>query len=752
MKQADDLFEQYFAEKLWEMIPSIYRHDDGLEENPGHGVLRAIVEVMASQAAILRRSHDRLWEDQFIEFCSEWTVPYIADLVATRLLPLENKRGRRVDVARTIYYRRRKGTLRILEELIHDIAEWEGKAVENFRRLGRTRHGIDPHPGPFAGRFSQTPPGGWANLRNLYTSELAGKPFDEFHYTPDMRRHQGTKGRYNIPKLAFHLYRLRPYEIKDVHLARESGVMPFVDPANPERFTFDPSGRDIPLFARRTREESYNWEEWHSALEWELPAPVRCRLLGHAEYEITEIGIREVEDSPGLSALTSSELRSLLNRRFRNEQSFKATLTASLTTALSEGQLLALLHHMLVEDCGKKALLPASLGVQNDGTSFAPEQISAGNLEGWITSASSEKRLIIDPVRGRFMFVNMAPLPLPGNMTAHYHYGFSGGIGAGTYDRREVEDCEPTVPTHSGGGDIPLHQIPENGVLQIDDNKTYRLAGNKSGIEDLTIQAANHKRPYLRLENSSGQWVLETNSSTSDAKLGLNGLWIGASGAFEVILRGDYECVVISHCTLDPGGSTNIAGETIHPLPLVVEGTVEKMIIESSITGPVLTRGNGLIEDLIIRDSIIQSVNDGVPAIWLDNGKTHMDRVTVFGAVNVHRLFASETIFTGPGTVTDTQNGCFRFSAAPEESRLPHPYESWIFKNASYFFTSVRFGHPAYGQLSEAAPAEVKRGAENHSEMGAFSSAISSIIYDSLKVKVEEYMPFGLVPIFINET
>ena len=108
---AEDRFEIYFAEKMWEMIPAIYRHEDGLAENPG--VLRGLIEVMAKQGAILRRSQDILWDDQFIELCNDWAVPYIGDLLGTRMISALNKRGRRIDVAKTIYYRRRKGTLRI---------------------------------------------------------------------------------------------------------------------------------------------------------------------------------------------------------------------------------------------------------------------------------------------------------------------------------------------------------------------------------------------------------------------------------------------------------------------------------------------------------------------------------------------------------------------------------------------------------------------------------------------------------------
>ena len=47
MPEARDGFERYFAEKLWEAIPPVYRDEDGLAENPG--VLRALVEILAGR-------------------------------------------------------------------------------------------------------------------------------------------------------------------------------------------------------------------------------------------------------------------------------------------------------------------------------------------------------------------------------------------------------------------------------------------------------------------------------------------------------------------------------------------------------------------------------------------------------------------------------------------------------------------------------------------------------------------------------
>ena len=108
------------------------------------GVLRSLVEIIAEQAVYQRRSTDQLWNDEFIDLCRDWAVPYIADLLATRLVSSQNRRGRRVDVAKTIYYRRRAGTVRVLEDLISDITGWEGVVVEQFRRLARFHHLFDP--------------------------------------------------------------------------------------------------------------------------------------------------------------------------------------------------------------------------------------------------------------------------------------------------------------------------------------------------------------------------------------------------------------------------------------------------------------------------------------------------------------------------------------------------------------------------------------------------------------------------------
>lgn len=793
-----DHFDRYYVEKLWALIPEHYREQDGLAEP--RGVLHGFIEVLAQQAATLRRSNDRLWDDQFIDLCADWAVPYIGELVATRMVSALNLRGRRVDVAKTIYYRRRAGTPRILEELIADITGWEGKVVEEFRRLGRARHGLDPQPQRYAGLLTGTLPGGWADLRSAHGAELADSPFDEFHHTPDVRRPHGRDGRYGIAKLGFHLYRLPSTRLDD--------ITPRPGPL-PRTFTFDPSGRDIPLFARRHRtddRERFDWEEWISAKEWEVPAPIRCRLLNHAEFVITEQVLARLNTllTTAPISLTAAQanvvlalLRPFRNQRIPNEArlfQISEVLPATQRNALRNPLVwYPLLVAALIDECGKRGLLPtgvyatntaptstdedtsdASVVVKtfrNDLNRFVPvprELVVGGDLEATPSVAGVDKEWVVDPRRGRLRWVGADPVPQP--IVCH-HYGFSGPIGAGGYDRAEfltapvtrlisggnaIQTTNAANPNFLPSGSQPPPPIVKD-VAEITDSANYTPIDDRDEITELEFRAANRERPYLRLTHD---WLLDTTPNT-ESELTIDGLWIGANPGFSIRLLGDYEVVTLRHLTLDPGG-IDAAGNPIPNVPLSIRGNVEKLVIENSIVGPIHVDGAGELTTLEIRDSIVDGRNSIAPAILVPAGIVLMRRTTVFGEVEVELLDASEALITGLTTVTNTQEGCFRFSAVLERrdpldptsthSRVPHPYESYFVDQFNATFTSTVFGQPGYAQLAESAPEFLRRGAENTSEIGAFSSLLNPILFDSLRAKVEEFAPFGLLPVYIFET
>src|SRR5580693_9598776 len=102
-----DGYDQWYAERMWALIPAIYRTLDVGPTPDAAGPLRELVNRIGTQAAVVRRSVDRLGENQSIETCDDWAIPYIGDLLATRLVSCLNARAQRIDVAKTIYYRRR---------------------------------------------------------------------------------------------------------------------------------------------------------------------------------------------------------------------------------------------------------------------------------------------------------------------------------------------------------------------------------------------------------------------------------------------------------------------------------------------------------------------------------------------------------------------------------------------------------------------------------------------------------------------
>src|SRR5690349_12256352 len=257
-----DHYEAYYADKLWALLPSIYRAQDS-DDFDKPGPLRELVNRIGAQAAIVRRSVDRLWEDQSIESCDDWVIPYIADLLATNLVASLDARGQRLDVAKTIYYRRRKGTVAILEEIAADMTGWEARVVEFFRHMGRTRHGLDPAIGlpaerefpdrlqlaeGLVGRHTRTGIGGWADLRNRYGAEKADTAFDEYFHFADFRIGRENTGWFNIPRLGVFLWRLESFGVDQTTPVPVTGC--------PNWFTFDPTGRDIPLFASASRRET----------------------------------------------------------------------------------------------------------------------------------------------------------------------------------------------------------------------------------------------------------------------------------------------------------------------------------------------------------------------------------------------------------------------------------------------------------------------------------------------------------------
>jgi len=779
LRPAEDGYARYYAEKIWDWIPEVYRHEDGLAQNPG--VLRAIVEVLAEQAAIARRSIDRLWEDAYIDGADDWAVPYIGDLVATRLISALNRQGRRSDVANTVFYRRRAGTPLLIEALTRDIGRWDGAVIEAFKRLARSRHGLDPRPQRLLGPATRTPPGGLADLRSARASELVDRAFDEFAHTADFRRVAGFRGRWNIPKVNVHLFRQRAFRVAFA-TRFDFGF---------GRFTVDPSGRDMPLFRPGLRGDP---EAWRPIREWEVAAPIPCRLLNAADYRLPADGI-----PVGLE----NELAPLVGQRVRGTARLRETVTAILGAAPSPDVMAEIRANAITADSPKRHLIPGAVALTvgpHGGTPpLGTERIVAGDLGRWGADLTppAETQAIIDSLRGRLLLLNVPPLGEALYVPVRHH-GLFDAVGAGTYDRRAglattnvtVFDPGPQDP-HGNDldpGPVTGFALPVDGVHEFADSKTYvpdAPPGSVTGeVGTLTLQAADRTRPYLRLVPEAGgvEWTFRGPANPDPPRsLTIDGLWIGIVPSdladqnlasedepvtpveTRIVIDGVFERVVILRATLDPGGERArldpLVATAIPYVALEVRGQVDEVIIDHAILGPVREATSAgdpcSIGRLVICDSIIQSLTDE-PAISTRIAAVTLERTTVFGDVRVDRLDASDTLIQGVVQVVDNQHGCFRFSAAADhpDTRLPRQYESQIFPDGvpNHWFVSRRFGDPGYAQLSETCPGLVRKGGESGAEMGVFNRTVDAVRRDDLRAKLDEFVPISVIASLVVET
>ena len=246
----------YTAERIYELLPAIYRLRDAEQGYP----LRSLLSVVAREIGIVEEDIARLYANWFVETSDEWIVPYIGDLLGVRGLHALEDAGftRRAFVANTLSYRRRKGTPTMLEQLARDTTQWNARVVEFFELLGTTQYLNHLRP-----QNVRTP-----DLRRTNALELLDTPFDGIGHTADVRRIASGRGKHNIPNIGIFLWRLQAYNVT------RSTPRALTVPAD-GRYTFSPLGNDAPLFNRPQTETTIT----HLAGEVNVPGRLRRRAL-----------------------------------------------------------------------------------------------------------------------------------------------------------------------------------------------------------------------------------------------------------------------------------------------------------------------------------------------------------------------------------------------------------------------------------------------------------------------------------------
>ncbi len=681
----------YDPDKLYNLLPAIHRIRDIEQGEP----LRQLLQLITGQVGILEEDLDQLYDNQFVETCAPWVLPYIGDLIGYRSLhPISpDQLTPRGEVANTMGYRRWKGTAFVLEQLARDVTGWNARAVEFFQLLGWTQ---------FMNHLRLT--NYYApDLRAWESLERLGSAFETTAHTIDVRQVERGAGRYNIPQVGIFLWRLGAWRLHDSPAVR----------IDDRRFLFNPSGANLQLFTRPQTEKSIT----HLAEPINVPAPISRRVL-----------------------------KASLGNYYGND---------------------------------------FSLAI--DGVTI--EQVAVCNLSDdsattW-AHVPPNAFVAIDPVLGRIAFRD------PPNETPRvmFHYGFSAAMGGGEYERRPSFDAAlgPIEPVASPGPiQAALDARADGGVVELSDSgrfeETPSVALN-AGVR-LEFRAANEHRPTLIV---TGPIDIR---GGENAEVTLNGLLI-AGGPVRVLSGADNQLrkLRLAHCTLVPGFSLGIEGAPASPgtPSLLVEQTDNPLEIEIDhcIIGPIRAPVNATV---IVRHSIVDAnLDTNFAYAALDDagagGTLSVIDSTIIGTVHTELLkLASNSIFlsrteddSAPVRSERRQTGCVRFSWLRLEARVPRLYRCQpdleiaeqieaatkqaggtistseremitgaVVAQIVPSFTSLGYGQPGYGQLRISAPEQIRTGADDEAEMGAFHDLFQPQRESNLRTRLDEYLRFGL--------
>lgn len=706
-------------DRLFELLPSIYRRRDAEAGWP----LRALLQIITDQVNAVEGDITQLYQNWFIETCQDWVIPYIGDLIGYKLVHQagepEDPTGNRAlqlnkiliprrEVANTIRFRRRKGTLALLEVLSNMAAGWPARAVQFYRLLCWTQ--AINHLRPTQGRTT--------DLRQGDALQRLNGPFDEIAHNVDIHRinSKHAQGRYNINDVGLFVWRLKPYQVtKTAAYCREE--------VGHNCYTFSVLGNDTPLYTLPEPEKTPT----HVAGELNLPTPIRRRAF--EERIITE-GKERRRASADYYGINKSVLI-WAEGWAGTSQNDPIPRKAIIPADLRHWQYTPPLDHVAVDPELGRITFPSRQLPHKVSVSYQyafSDDLGGGEYDRALRTDES---------------------------TIYY-------VGEGkeqTLLNKALERWQSDKPSHA------IIEITDNSVFT---EQIYVKLGKN---QTLQIRASNRKRPIIRLLDWHTDLPDDlTIEGTDGGCFALDGLLITGRGVQtrgkmdHLIIR--HSTLVPSWTRwhdLRPRQPTRASVELL--------GSCMNVNLEHSIVGSIQVMHDEVHEDpvkITVSDSIIDATNldreaVGARGYRLAHALLTFLRSTILGQIQVHAInLAENCIFNGAIEVARRQMGCMRFCYVPPGSRTPRRYNCqpdlaektvrdsygslevpFAIENARLRvrpqFNSVEYGTPTYCQLAESCAEEIVRGADDRSEMGVFHDLYQPQRAAILKARLEEY-------------
>jgi len=682
---------------------------DSLQAKAARGPLESILSVVEEQLAILADNLDQLYDDQFIETCAPWVIPYIGDLIGYQavngIAPAVS--SPRAEVAHTISFRRRKGTVLVMEQLARDVTAWGAHAVEFFLRLADTQYmnhiRLDNFYAP--------------NLRHWEPREYQNTGFDETAHTVDVRRIAIGRGRYNIQNIGIFLWSLNSYSLTHAPLAAV--------PGQPQCFRFSPLGNDMPLFNLPV---SQGADIADPATPLNVPTHLRRRVLCRDLTNITVNLLGPQYYGEGLSLTLYDGTKTLIPA--------KNVCVANLSGPDGSWNNLPKPNASIAIDpkLGRVAIPITFHGAITATWYYGFNADLGGGEYSRIKSFTGSPAQVIARVPAAFPTIHAALASLGGDgiveITDSGTYTEPGGLAiavkaSGHIELRAADGCRPTLllgkPIVATGAAQSILEI--NGLLAAW-QPTAAVATAMLSIP----AAADNKLTQLGLRHTTFTpgWSLNPDGSPRAAFAGLPTVRVDIPGLAitveNAILGGLWvqgqSSAIVTNSIIDAAGTTQPA--YVASINLVTRNPVaggSLTLIGSTVIGKVHAALLELVSDSILWGELADADKTGPTPLWKS------------------ALWADRR-----------QEGCVRFSYLPENAVTPRQFQciTRAINVDQPIFYSLRYGDPDYAKLDTATPDTIRRGADDGGEMGVFHFLLSPLRESDLKIRLREYLPVGL--------
>ena len=708
------------ASGLYALLPAVYRTRDAANG----GALQALFKVLALQSGVVEENIRQLYDDQFIETCMPWVIPYIGDLIGyNSIYQLAAGIDSRAEVANTIGYRRRKGTPSALQQVAANVSGRPSVVVEEFRRVITTQSMRLPRPQHVA----------CLDLRRSdVIDHLRDTAFDRSNRTLEVRRiaprvrdvaipdptpldidlHGG--GRFNVPDIAVHLWRCQPWFVERAPA--------FVVDAR--RFKFNALGLDAPLFSKPATYAAFT----HINTRLDVPQPIR-----RGEFQ------RQLADFYGPSLTLYADGAAV---------PIKQIYSANLADRPG-GAWCKVASGMIAVDpeLGRIQYAADLTPPQSLRVSFTygfPAAMGGGPYDR--TTTLGQEMPTQHPEQAQF-FARVGTAEFPDLATAVAQWnlqpaGSTGIIVLTGFERYTIDLTGANAISLGSESTLAIAAAvtaPSGGARDVIWNHAcVSLLG--------TIDVQGLPPP-----------VLPEGETAPSGQLIINGLWIEG----QLSVSGSAVMIQLSDCTLVPGLGAANPGLSQCELSVIV-GNDSTLCMARCISGPIAASVAGSVR---VCNSIIDANSPCCVAYAGADGYTagadlHIEDSTVIGKVRTRTLqLASNTIFLArlgrhdpwPAALwcSRRQTGCVRFCSLPQAAITPRRYEclppdAESSVRFSPSFITLRYGHPAYALLSGFTPVAVWRGADDGSQMGAYHQIQETEAVSNVAIRTPEYLPVML--------